>query len=79
MKSKAIPHDLKVTIAERISTLMARDNVTQYRLAQKLDLTESAISKMRNAITAPRIDRLIEIADYFKVSVDYLLGRTNEY
>lgn len=78
MPNKAIPLKLKTTIGKRINSLLERDDVTQYRLAQILGLTESAISKVRNASNAPALDTLIDIADHFNVSTDYLLGRTDD-
>ena len=78
MPNKAVPLELKRKIGKAITTLIERDGITQYRLAQELTLTESAISKTRNAINAPALDTLIEIADYFNVSTDFLLGRTGD-
>lgn len=78
MPNKAIPYELKKTIGDRISVLLERDEVSQYRLAHDLGLTESAISKVRKATNAPALETLIEIADYFNVSTDYLLGRTDD-
>ena len=69
------PDDLKETIAKHLNTLMERDEVSQYRLAKDLKLTEASISKMRNAINTPSLPNLIRLADAFEVTTDDLLGR----
>ena len=70
------PDDLKATIAKHLDTLITRDDVLQRQLAKDLNLTEAGISKMRNAINTPSLMNLIELADYFEVTTDSILGRT---
>ena len=73
---KTAPDDLKATIAKRLDTLFDRDDLLQNQLAKDMKLTEAGISKMRNAINTPSLMNLIRLADYFKVTTDYILGRT---
>ena len=54
---------------------------TKYRLSQKdigdiVGLTSQAVSKWENEITEPDSESLVKLSNYFKVSVDYLLGNT---
>ena len=76
MSRKIVPHKLKDTIGKRIKTLMARDNVSRDELAEITEISGASISRLRNAVHAPAPETLIAIADYFEVSTDYLLGRT---
>jgi transcriptional regulator with XRE-family HTH domain len=44
-------------------------------MAQKLHLTQGAISQWENGITVPAAEQLSALADVFEISVDELLGR----
>lgn len=52
-------------------------NVTQKQLARALGVSESTISLYESGKHEPDHATLIKIADYFNVSIDYLLGRTS--
>jgi len=46
-------------------------------MAEFLGITEQAYQKYEYAMREPNHKTTIELADYFDVSVDYLLGRTD--
>ena len=46
-------------------------------MAEVLGVTYNAISQYESGIREPNIDFLIKICDFFDVSSDYLLGRTD--
>lgn len=48
--------------------------MTQAELGRHLGLSKAVVSKYENAIGYPTFDCLINIADYFGVTADYLLG-----
>lgn len=50
--------------------------LTQEELAQKFNITATAISKYETGDREPTLDFLVKISDYFDVSVDYMLGKT---
>ncbi len=52
-------------------------HLTQEELAQELNTTRSCISNYENGKRQPDSDIIHLIADYFDVSVDYLLGRSS--
>lgn len=60
---------------ERLKKLRAKKGITQEKLAIDLDIPESSIRRLEIADGIPRMDRLKQIADYFNVSTDYLLGK----
>jgi len=51
---------------------------TMKELGRMLELAESTISGYENEIRSPDPKTLLKLADIFEVSVDYLLGRTND-
>lgn len=61
----------------RLKELRKSRRITQLKLAMDLNLTQNTISRYETGEREPGISELIAIADYFHVSVDYLLERTN--
>ena len=61
----------------RLRKIRRDAEVTQRQLAQVLGVTQSAVGKYESVPNAyPSVEALIKIADYFKVSIDYLLRGT---
>ena len=50
----------------------------QDELAEYLRVTTRQYQRYESAEQEPNLDKLIKIADYFDVSTDYLLGRTDD-
>ena len=65
----------KMTIGKNVSALLERDEITRYRLAKEMDMSEATIHRICSGINVPGHDLMIKLADYFKVSTDYLYGR----
>ena len=59
----------------RLKQLRKEQKVTQIELAQMLNVKQTTISNWENEITEIDQQSLFKLADYFNVSVDYLLGR----
>lgn len=60
----------------RIKELRKAKNITQLKMAMDLNMSQNTISRYENGEREPGLKELVQIADYFDVSVDYLLGRT---
>lgn len=60
----------------RLKELRKKKGLSQLRLATELNTTQNTVSRYETGEREPGIDELIKIADYFNVSVDYLIGRT---
>ena len=60
----------------RLKELRKKKGISQLRMATDLNTTQNTISRYETGEREPGIDDLIKIADYFNVSVDYLIGRT---
>jgi len=52
-------------------------NLTLDKLAKEFNSTKGTFSNLENAKKNPSVDMILSIANYFDVSVDYLLGRTD--
>ena len=61
----------------RIKELRTEFGITQAELAKMLKISDRAVGYYEKGEREPDNDTLIKIAEYFKVSVDYLLGRTD--
>ena len=63
---------------KRISDLREDDDLTQEYIAKiVLNCTRSAYSKMEAGSRLISINDLIKLADFYKVSLDYLVGRVD--
>lgn len=58
-----------------LKSLRENANMTQKKLAKALHISPSAVSGYEQDVRFPSYETLINIADIFHVSVDYLLGR----
>lgn len=62
----------------RLRALRKEKNVSQLKLAFDLNMNQNTISRYENLERQADYQTLIAFADYFDVSVDYLLGRTDK-
>ena len=62
---------------DRLRALRQDHDLTQNELAKTLHIDRKTLSNYETGYRTPSIYLLIKIADYFKVSTDYLLCRTN--
>lgn len=60
---------------DRLNQEMDGKKCTATELAKELGISRQAVDNYRNGISDPPLSKLIQIADYFDVSVDWLLGR----
>lgn len=65
---------MKLRISENIKNLRKDKNISQETFAEILGVTCQSVSRWENEICYPDIELIPIIADYFNVSVDYLLG-----
>ena len=59
---------------ERLKDLRTEKNLSQVQLAKEIDVGKSIISTWEKGINYPTLPRLVSIAKYFGVSIDYLAG-----
>lgn len=62
----------------RLKELRKQKQITQLKMAMDLNMNQNTISRYENEEREAGYKELIAIADYFNVSIDYLLGRSND-
>ncbi|GHV34585.1 hypothetical protein FACS1894187_05460 [Synergistales bacterium] len=63
---------------EKLKALRAEQKVTQVMLARITGLTDRTFRKYESGKIEPTLSVLIALADYFDVSIDYLVGRSDD-
>lgn len=66
-----------MNFGQRLSILRKEKGYTQKTFAQELGITERSIRAYENGTRRPDFNGLIALADYFNVSLDYLVGRSD--
>ena len=61
--------------AEKLKRIRLKMNLTQKDIAKILGITRTAYANYEQGLREPNLLTLWKIADFFDVSVDYLLGR----
>ncbi|MBQ8606446.1 MAG: helix-turn-helix transcriptional regulator [Clostridia bacterium] len=69
--------DIKSIVAKNITELRLLNNMTQAELAEKLNYSDKTVSKWERGESTPDISVLVEIADIFGVTLDYLARGDN--
>lgn len=65
-------------IGERIRTLRTMNNITQKQLSEILGISVVSLQRFEYGSARPSLDTLLILADYFNVSLDYLVGRSDD-
>lgn len=63
---------------EKLKNIREDADIRQKTLAEYLGVSQNTYSQYENGIISVTPEVLIKLADYFDVSIDYLLGRTND-
>ncbi len=69
---------MNILISERIRELMHEQDLNQVKLAEKIGVKQNTISAWLLKKKEPCINSLWLLADYFEVSIDYLVGRVDD-
>lgn len=64
-------------LIDTISFMCSKKNISANKMLLECNLNKSVLDNLKKG-SIPSVDKVMKIADYFKISVDYLLGRTNE-
>lgn len=65
---------MSINLGEKLKSLRKEKNISQEKLAQYLNISFQAVSKWENSSTYPEIELLPELARFFRITVDELLG-----
>ena len=69
---------MRNTLCENIKHLRMQSGMNQVEFAKKMCVTKQCVSNWENDNVLPSIEMLVKIADIFRVSTDFLLGRSNK-
>lgn len=61
---------------ERLIEQRKLNKLTQRQVADYLQIAQPSYIRYENGSSEPNLEKLVKLADYFDVSIDYLLGRT---
>lgn len=64
-------------LAERLRKIRIEKGISQQKLGALFSVSQQAVGKWEKGIAEPDSLTLNKLADYFDVTVDYLLGRTD--
>lgn len=64
-------------LGDRLKELRLNNGLKQSDLLKKFNLSSARYSQYENDKRVPDYELLIKFADFYNVSIDYLLGRTN--
>lgn len=67
----------KLIVKTRIKKLRKSKGITQLKMALDLNMNQNSISRYENGARQADYETLINIADYFNVSIDYILMRVD--
>lgn len=70
--------DNRNIFAQRLFALRKEHNLSLMRLGFDLGISNQAVSLLEKGKRSPSFEILIAIADYFNVSLDYLVGRSDD-
>ncbi len=62
----------------KLKELRVKKGLSQEELGKILGVSGQTILNWENSIHSPNVDQLIKLADFFDVSIDYLVGLKNE-
>ena len=70
--------DFRKNFSECLTLLRKKKGVSLVALGQYLGITDEAVRLLEKGKRSPSFEVLCNIADYFDVSLDYLVGRSDE-
>jgi len=64
-------------LSAKLIELRQNNNLTQKQLSEKLEISERNYQRLEANPNNPKIETIQKIADFYNISVDFLLGRTD--
>lgn len=62
----------------RLKTLRLAKGLTQKELSEKLNINQGNYSKYEKGTLVPTMETVLNLSDYYNVSIDYLLGKESK-
>lgn len=70
---------MKILFPERLKELMKEEGLNQVQLALNTNLKQNTISSWVLGKKEPSLYNLWTLADYFNVTIDYIVGRKDDF
>ena len=67
-----------MNFTERLKILRADHDLTQDKVAREMDMPLRSYTRLETDGAKPNYDTLMKIADFYDISVDWLMGRTEK-
>ena len=67
-----------INMYERIRALREDSDLTQTQVAEYLGMSQTGYSKYETGENSIPVDVVVKLADFYKTTTDYLLGRTDK-
>lgn len=64
--------------SSRLKSLRNQKQLTMVDIAEALEINKTSVFTWESTKTIPSTEKLIELADFFDVSIDYLVGRSED-
>lgn len=68
----------KSVFAKRLSLLINKNKVSKQSVANAINISRQAVSQFANGENLPSVEKLVALADFFDVSLDYMVGRSDD-
>lgn len=69
---------MSTAFSSALSQLRREHNLSQRQAAAELGVSQALLSHYENGLREPRLDFVVKVCDYYGVSADYVLGRTDK-
>lgn len=69
---------LKNIFAKRLSLLINERKTSKQAVANAINVSRPAVSQFASGENLPSVEKLVALANYFDVSIDYLVGRSDD-
>ena len=63
---------------ERLKELILETDKSQVQICNELNIKKQVLTNWKTGYSEPNLDDIIMLADYFRVTTDYLLGRKKD-
>lgn len=64
--------------SENVKLLREQANLSQSELGSAIGISKQTVNDIEHGRSKTTLDRAISLADYFNVSLDYLVGRSDD-
>lgn len=68
-------YSMEINIGKALKQIRKNENLSQRKLSQETGISQQSISRWESGQRLPNILDLIKLANYYKISIDELIGK----